>query len=463
MSLAAASPAIASGETTSIGSLAPGKTLAPGETTSIGSLTPGKSPVGESPAIGSLAPGKTLAPGKSPVSKTPASKAPVSETSVGETTSGGWYAGIHGGVPFGVSTFSSFGAKGVNIGWNVGLFGGYEFNRFISVDISADYGRIPMSERDCCYNSGYWLGDDWQMYYSPVVGMTGWNYTDIKSVAAMQRYGIHFNADILGLFIPESRWSATLSPAVYAAGSKTAIYTLSDRARVLEGKETWHAGFGGDVSVGYKLGEHLSAALYSGLTYYTGSRIDGLVQNLHSDNYVWESGVRLRWSFGRKSHAAAVEPVQKPVEEPVRKPVEEPVTKPAEEPAPEQKPAVEQEPTPEQKPVEEDRGEAMPSILFSHNSMWVESSQIRKVMRMVRALKADPGATITLEGYADSTGTSDVNAVVSLRRAESVKRVMMGEGIDGGRISVKGCGVDTSSSAADARRVEVRIKRTEKR
>src|SRR5574344_1739961 len=392
MSLAAASPAIASGETTSIGSLAPGKTLAPGE---------------------------------NPVSKTPASKAPVSETSVGETTSGGWYAGIHGGVPFGVSTFSSFGAKGVNIGWNVGLFGGYEFNRFISVDISADYGRIPMSERDCCYNSGYWLGDDWQMYYSPVVGMTGWNYTDIKSVAAMQRYGIHFNADILGLFIPESRWSATLSPAVYAAGSKTAIYTLSDRARVLEGKETWHAGFGGDVSVGYKLGEHLSAALYSGLTYYTGSRIDGLVQNLHSDNYVWESGVRLRWSFGRKSHAAAVEPVQKP--------------------------------------VEEDRGEAMPSILFSHNSMWVESSQIRKVMRMVRALKADPGATITLEGYADSTGTSDVNAVVSLRRAESVKRVMMGEGIDGGRISVKGCGVDTSSSAADARRVEVRIKRTEKR
>src|SRR5574344_673239 len=392
MSLAAASPAIASGET---------------------------------PSIGSLAPGKTLAPGKSPVSKTPASKAPVSETSVGETTSGGWYAGIHGGVPFGVSTFSSFGAKGVNIGWNVGLFGGYEFNRFISVDISADYGRIPMSERDCCYNSGYWLGDDWQMYYSPVVGMTGWNYTDIKSVAAMQRYGIHFNADILGLFIPESRWSATLSPAVYAAGSKTAIYTLSDRARVLEGKETWHAGFGGDVSVGYKLGEHLSAALYSGLTYYTGSRIDGLVQNLHSDNYVWESGVRLRWSFGRKSHAAAVEPVQKP--------------------------------------VEEDRGEAMPSILFSHNSMWVESSQIRKVMRMVRALKADPGATITLEGYADSTGTSDVNAVVSLRRAESVKRVMMGEGIDGGRISVKGCGVDTSSSAADARRVEVRIKRTEKR
>ena len=39
-----------------------------------------------------------------------------------------WYIGIQGGVPFGVSTFSSFGADKTRAGYDIGLYAGYRFN-----------------------------------------------------------------------------------------------------------------------------------------------------------------------------------------------------------------------------------------------------------------------------------------------------------------------------------------------
>ena len=41
----------------------------------------------------------------------------------GKTISQGWYVGIEGGMPFGFSTFSSFGHDKTHLGWAAGLYG----------------------------------------------------------------------------------------------------------------------------------------------------------------------------------------------------------------------------------------------------------------------------------------------------------------------------------------------------
>lgn len=57
----------------------------------------------------------------------------------GKTISQGWYVGIEGGMPFGFSTFSSFGHGKTHLGWAAGLYGGYRFNSIFSAELSAKY------------------------------------------------------------------------------------------------------------------------------------------------------------------------------------------------------------------------------------------------------------------------------------------------------------------------------------
>ena len=40
-----------------------------------------------------------------------------------KNSSQGWYVGIEGGMPFGFSTFSSFGHDKTHLGWAAGLYG----------------------------------------------------------------------------------------------------------------------------------------------------------------------------------------------------------------------------------------------------------------------------------------------------------------------------------------------------
>ena len=56
-----------------------------------------------------------------------------------KSNSQGWYVGIKGGVPFGFSTFSSFGHDKTRLGWAAGIYGGYRFNPIFSAELSAKW------------------------------------------------------------------------------------------------------------------------------------------------------------------------------------------------------------------------------------------------------------------------------------------------------------------------------------
>lgn len=210
----------------------------------------------------------------------------------------GWYAGVQGGLPFGISGMSSFGADKTRVGWNVGLYGGYRFSSVFSLEAQAAWGQMNLSVRNCC--SGYWLGSDGVRYESAVAGMEGWNYTDLKSRVATQRYGVQLNVNILGFFnsTKTGRWTLELSPQLSAMGTKAAFRTIADNAVAMKGATRWHFGAGGNLQAGYGITEHLHIVLYTGLTYLTGKPMDGLPAYRHKNNFVWEGGLRLGWRFG---------------------------------------------------------------------------------------------------------------------------------------------------------------------
>lgn len=66
----------------------------------------------------------------------------------GKTISQGWYVGIEGGMPFGFSTFSSFGHDKTHLGWAVGQM------KMISNNWRKEYEKdISIHHAGCRYNS----------------------------------------------------------------------------------------------------------------------------------------------------------------------------------------------------------------------------------------------------------------------------------------------------------------------
>lgn len=213
----------------------------------------------------------------------------------GKTGQQSWYVGVEGGMPFGFSTFSSFGHDKTHPGWAAGLYGGYRFNSIFSAELSAKYGGMNLSAQDCCVERNYWLSSDGVLYKAGVLGMDSWEYANLKSHVSMGQYGARVNINLLGLFpqTADSRWNLAVSPHIYMVTTKADVQTLADDAKVMKGSTNCHFGYGADLQVGYQLTPLLNLGIYSGLTRLTGERMDGMPEYLHKNNFLWESGIRL--------------------------------------------------------------------------------------------------------------------------------------------------------------------------
>ena len=376
-------------------------------------------------------------------------KAEVKED--GKTISQGWYVGIEGGMPFGFSTFSSFGHDKTHLGWAAGLYGGYRFNSIFSAELSAKYGEMNLSAQDCCVERNYWLGSDGVLYKAGVLGMDSWEYANLKSHVRMGQYGARVNINLLGLFpqTADSRWDLAVSPHIYAVTTKADIQTIADDAKVMKGSANWHLGYGADLQVGYQLTSCLKLGIYSGLTRLTGERMDGMPEHLHKNNFVWESGIRLGISFSKKKNKIVETPSVPQTEvlhqdtilsENVNQKEKETVDKA------------------ETKVVEQDIKEPVkvtfPVIYFSFNRITIRPSEVSKLKSILHILKENPEMKVTVTGWCDTRGSVAVNRRISRQRAQALKNWLVKRGIAASRISVVGKGSDASRTAPKARRVE---------
>ena len=367
----------------------------------------------------------------------------------------GWYVGVEGGMPFGFSTFSSFGHDKTHLGWAAGLYGGYRFNSIFSAELSAKYGEMNLSAQDCCVERNYWLGSDGVLYKAGVLGMDSWEYADLKSHVRMGQYGARVNINLLGLFhqTANSRWDLAVSPHIYAVTTKADIQTIADEAKVMKGSTNWHLGYGADLQVGYQLTSCLKLGIYSGLTRLTGERMDGMPEHLHKNNFVWESGIRLGISFTKAKKRKMMETSTIPQPE-----VQQQLTTP-EENTQQQESAAKADKA-ETKVAEQDIAETsevkFPVIYFDFNSIAIKPDEESKLNEILHILKENPDMKVTVTGWCDIRGSVAVNRRISRQRAETLKAWLVKNGIAARRISAAGKGSDGSREAQKARRVETK-------
>ena len=103
----------------------------------------------------------------------------------------------------------------------------------------------------------------------------------------------------------------------------------------------------------------------------------------------------------------------------------------------------------------------MPAIHFAFDSDVVDTQKYAtELAKIVSILKEYSELNATVLGYTDHKGSDSYNTGLSLRRAESVKKYLVEQGIAASRLSTSGKGKDPKTSGSEsltiqARRVEV--------
>ncbi len=107
---------------------------------------------------------------------------------------------------------------------------------------------------------------------------------------------------------------------------------------------------------------------------------------------------------------------------------------------------------------------AFENLLFESGKDVIVSSSYPSLDGLAKVMINNPHSGLHLEGHTDDVGDDQANMDLSKRRADSVKRYLVGKGVDGNRITTAGFGEtrpkttnDTEEGKAINRRVEMNI------
>lgn len=113
--------------------------------------------------------------------------------------------------------------------------------------------------------------------------------------------------------------------------------------------------------------------------------------------------------------------------------------------------------TPEAREVIKQYGTSQMHVFFDNDVSEVSSRYFDEVQRAATVLRKNSQLGVVLKGYASGVGSAKYNYDLSMRRNEAVKRMMIDYGVFPDQISSVFYGEDTSSSASEARRVDIKF------
>ena len=96
-------------------------------------------------------------------------------------------------------------------------------------------------------------------------------------------------------------------------------------------------------------------------------------------------------------------------------------------------------------------------IYFANNAYQPLPHDTDAIDQIVTMLRNNPELSILLEGYASNVGTAEYNNQVSMKRSESVARLLQKQGISLQRILTAFRGIDNSVDKEKARRVDISV------
>ncbi len=347
-----------------------------------------------------------------------------------------WYVGAMGGTSLGQCTFRSITEHQAHFGLQGGLYGGYRFNRLLSLETGFQYGGQNQYALDCCQ---YWMGENEVRYMSPVMGENGWYYRDLKTVTQWGKLYLQLNTDLLSLFTgPRTRWWLNVAPQISAVTTRTALVTPD---RSIPHERQWHLGLGAQTDLGFQITKGFGASLYAGITCMSGSRLDNIPVHAHKSNLIYDAGVKLRYSFGTTGKIPAGDDIptgpavtddsRHRDDEAARLAAEEASRKAAEQAERER---LEQERI-EQERIERERQEReaaaekeaafktpIPTVYFGHDSHSIDPEYVSQLETALAILRQYPDFQLEIHAYASKDGDAGYNMRLSEKRMEAIRR-----------------------------------------
>lgn len=99
------------------------------------------------------------------------------------------------------------------------------------------------------------------------------------------------------------------------------------------------------------------------------------------------------------------------------------------------------------------------NVYFDYDKSEPFDASVGGIDFVVEYLKMNPNASVDIIGFADPVGGTAYNQALSQRRADAVKQIVIGKGIDGSRLNAMGQGEDTDfqGSAVSAHQLARRV------
>lgn len=353
-----------------------------------------------------------------------------------------WSVGLNGGIPFFAGDFRSVSLGNNYWGGMAGIQAGYQINSLFGVRMSIDYGVNKAGSKN--YEDGFILLPNAETYYNIDLPEGAEYYRNLYSSIKMWNVGLNFETNLLNLFRRSDgnrRWGVILSPGIYLQKfSPTVKLKSDDKQFASKVSNKLNLGLGGDLAVRYRINSCIDLQVKGDMIWVNNNTIDGvktICDCKRSSMITVQAGVV--WKIGNGTNKKKENIMYAPGYLPEWKRATRTVTKIIHDTVYIEKKVIEKSPE-----VVVCKGlPDLPAIYFERGKSNLDTDKYAiQLFSIVQAMMGNPTSQIDILGFADHTGGEAINAKITKKRAEALKKFLVKVGIEGSRIHTYAMGKD---------------------